>query len=74
MSRHHPPRPDAGRVPSPCVSVCRMNATTGWCEGCHRTLEEIAAWSTMSDRDKRAVWKQLPARRQAAARAATEGS
>lgn len=51
-----------------------MNATTGWCEGCHRTLEEIAAWSTMSDRDKRAVWKQLPARRQAAARAATEGS
>jgi predicted Fe-S protein YdhL (DUF1289 family) len=51
-----------------------MNAATGWCEGCHRTLEEIAAWSTMSDGDKRAVWKQLPARRQAAARTSPEGS
>jgi predicted Fe-S protein YdhL (DUF1289 family) len=51
-----------------------MNASTGWCEGCHRTLEEIAAWSTMSDADKRAVWKQLPARRQAAAHRSPEGS
>jgi predicted Fe-S protein YdhL (DUF1289 family) len=40
-----------------------MNAQTGWCEGCFRTLDEIAAWSSMSDRDKRAVWKLLPARR-----------
>lgn len=74
MSPRVPSPPQQGRVPSPCVSVCRMNAATGWCEGCHRTLEEIAAWSTMSDGDKRAVWKQLPARRQAAARTSPEGS
>ncbi|MFN3298025.1 DUF1289 domain-containing protein [Caldimonas sp.] len=74
MSPRVPSPPQPGRVPSPCVSVCRMNAATGWCEGCHRTLQEIAAWSTMSDGDKRAVWKQLPARRQAAARMSPEGS
>ncbi|PPE65848.1 hypothetical protein C1704_12250 [Caldimonas caldifontis] len=51
-----------------------MNAATGWCEGCHRTLDEIAAWSTMSDLDKRAVWKRLPARRDAAAQIRAEGT
>lgn len=50
-------------IPSPCVSVCRMNARTGWCEGCFRTIDEIAAWSSMSDMQKRTVWKLLPARR-----------
>jgi uncharacterized protein len=44
-------------VPSPCVSVCRMNPGTQWCEGCFRTLEEIAAWSRMEDDGKREVWR-----------------
>jgi len=50
-------------VPSPCNSVCRMDARTGWCEGCARTLDEIAGWSTMSDEHKRAVWDLLDERR-----------
>ena len=50
-------------VPSPCISVCRMDARSGWCEGCLRTLDEIAAWSTMDDPGKRAVWDALPERR-----------
>jgi uncharacterized protein len=50
-------------VPSPCISVCRMDGRSGWCEGCLRTLDEIAAWSTLSDADKRAVWDSLPQRR-----------
>ena len=49
--------------PSPCINVCRMDAGTGWCEGCQRTLHEIATWSGLSDDDKRAVWRALPARR-----------
>ena len=36
-------------VPSPCITVCRMDARTGWCEGCLRTIDEIAAWSAMDD-------------------------
>jgi predicted Fe-S protein YdhL (DUF1289 family) len=40
-----------------------MDARTGWCEGCLRTLDEIAAWSVMDDDEKRAVWSALALRR-----------
>jgi len=52
-------------VPSPCINVCRMNPQTQLCEGCFRTLDEIAAWSTLSDGEKSAVLAQLPSRRAA---------
>ena len=51
-------------VPSPCTNVCKIDPTTGWCEGCARTLDEIAAWSTLSDDTKLDVWDALAARRQ----------
>ncbi len=44
---------------SPCISVCRMDARMGWCEGCLRRLEEISRWSTMSDLERRAVWARV---------------
>jgi predicted Fe-S protein YdhL (DUF1289 family) len=50
-------------VGSPCNNVCRMNPGTGLCEGCFRTLDEIAAWSAMSSPEKLAVLAQLAARR-----------
>ncbi len=50
------------QVPSPCQSVCVMHADTGWCEGCLRTLDEIAAWGRMDNPAKRAVWALLPGR------------
>lgn len=49
----------ASPVPSPCISVCRMDAVSGWCEGCFRTLDEIAEWGMSSEAQKRAVWKLL---------------
>ncbi|NMG65547.1 DUF1289 domain-containing protein [Azoarcus indigens] len=52
-------------VASPCIGVCRMNPATGWCEGCLRTLDEIANWSRASDADKRRVLLALAVRRQA---------
>ena len=55
------PRVDA--VASPCTSVCKMDARSGWCEGCLRNLDEIAGWSVMSDDEKRAVWDALALRR-----------
>jgi len=54
----------ADDVASPCINVCRMNPDTGLCEGCLRTLDEIAAWSAMSAEEKRAVLARLPSRRQ----------
>jgi uncharacterized protein len=50
-------------VASPCVSVCRMDEANGLCEGCHRTIDEIAVWSLLDDAEKRAVIAQLPRRR-----------
>jgi hypothetical protein len=41
-----------------------MDAATGWCAGCHRTIDEIAAWSHMDEGAKRAVWADLARRRQ----------
>jgi uncharacterized protein len=47
---------------SPCINVCRMNAALGLCEGCARTIGEIAAWGQMADWDKQVVWLDLPER------------
>jgi len=58
-----PNPPLAPPVPSPCINVCRMNAGTGWCEGCLRTIDEIAVWSRLSDAHKRVVWQQLEQRK-----------
>lgn len=43
-----------------------MEAASGLCEGCLRTLDEIAGWSRDSDDQKRAVWARIEARRAAA--------
>jgi predicted Fe-S protein YdhL (DUF1289 family) len=51
-----------GPVPSPCVGVCRMDAASGLCQGCLRTLDEITAWSRLADDGKRQAWDQLERR------------
>jgi len=56
-------RVDVSPIPSPCTSVCTIDPATGWCAGCLRTIDEIAAWGSLDDRAKRAVWKLLPQRR-----------
>ncbi len=53
---------DPQTVASPCMSVCQMDATTGLCVGCLRTLDEIAQWGNASAAFKRAVWTNIEAR------------
>lgn len=55
----------AADVPSPCISICRMSATTELCEGCFRTRSEIAGWSSADDDSKRALWRVVEQRMQA---------
>lgn len=43
-----------------------MNAASQLCDGCFRTLDEIAAWSLMDDEGKRTVWARIEQRVQAA--------
>lgn len=51
-------------VPSPCVSLCKMDMQRQYCMGCLRTIDEIIAWGKADDDYKRAVWAELPLRRQ----------
>lgn len=48
---------------SPCINVCRMEAASGLCAGCLRTLDEIAAWATASDEQKRRILAAVARRR-----------
>ena len=48
--------------PSPCTGVCRIDADAGWCSGCRRTLDEIAAWGNAPAAFKQAVLAQLDER------------
>ncbi|MEO8674997.1 MAG: DUF1289 domain-containing protein [Casimicrobiaceae bacterium] len=50
-------------VASPCISVCEMDVVSGYCNGCLRTIDEIAAWSVLDAAGKRAVLAALPSRR-----------
>jgi uncharacterized protein len=50
-------------VASPCVSVCRMDEASGLCQGCLRTLDEIAVWSLLDDAEKLSIIALLPRRR-----------
>jgi predicted Fe-S protein YdhL (DUF1289 family) len=49
---------------SPCIGICRIDAATGLCEGCLRTLGEIADWPMLSVREKDALLWRLQERRQ----------
>lgn len=49
-------------VASPCISICRMSPGTGLCEGCFRTRDEIATWSSASEDDKRRIWRAIDQR------------
>jgi predicted Fe-S protein YdhL (DUF1289 family) len=59
----NPPDASSTPVPSPCISVCRIDPATGLCTGCARTLDEIASWSTLDEDARREVWAAITARR-----------
>ncbi|WP_232470801.1 DUF1289 domain-containing protein [Caballeronia hypogeia] len=40
-----------------------MNPETGFCDGCFRTIDEIAAWASSDDDEKRAVLARAESRR-----------
>jgi uncharacterized protein len=48
---------------SPCIGVCQLDGKTQACIGCGRTIAEIAAWSDLSDEERRAIVARLKASR-----------
>jgi hypothetical protein len=49
-------------IESPCIKVCAMDAASGLCIGCGRTLDEIARWSSFTDAERCAIMGALPER------------
>ncbi|HEX4410148.1 MAG TPA: DUF1289 domain-containing protein [Xanthobacteraceae bacterium] len=47
---------------TPCINVCVVHPVAGLCIGCGRTIDEIARWSGMSDRERDDVIALLPRR------------
>lgn len=49
----------SARPVSPCVRLCHIEAESQLCQGCARSLDEIARWTTMSESEKASVWQRL---------------
>ena len=69
-----PSAPSPVPVASPCIDVCAIDPRTGWCAGCLRTLDEIAAWGSLDNAAKRTVWKRLHERRATLERESAQGA
>jgi|TARA_B110000438_G_C15634720_1_gene572575 predicted Fe-S protein YdhL (DUF1289 family) len=48
-------------IKSPCNDKCSSN--NGYCTGCYRHIDEIVNWTTMSDKERKEVYKKIEKRR-----------
>ena len=46
-------------LPSPCISICKLNKSTGFCDGCFRTINEISQWPSMTDVERMSLLEKL---------------
>ena len=42
-------------IQSPCIGVCNMDDSTGLCQGCYRTMDEIQGWWDLDNTQKQVV-------------------
>jgi predicted Fe-S protein YdhL (DUF1289 family) len=49
-------------IVSPCIGVCAINDSNGFCQGCYRTVEEIREWWNMTDEERDKVMGTLDQR------------
>jgi len=57
---------------TPCVKICTLDARSGLCLGCGRTLDQIARWGSMSEAERAHIMAEL-AQRAARGPVATAG-
>tara|TARA_R110002094_G_scaffold150141_5_gene138580 strand:- start:562 stop:843 length:282 start_codon:yes stop_codon:yes gene_type:complete len=53
----------SGAVPSPCISLCTLDAAGQSCRGCGRSVVEITGWRDMAAAQRAAVLLRLRASR-----------
>jgi predicted Fe-S protein YdhL (DUF1289 family) len=51
--------PRATMIESPCVKICSLDARSGQCLGCGRTIDEIARWTDMGGGERTRVMGEL---------------
>ena len=49
-------------IESPCVKICVIHPIERLCTGCHRTIEEISAWSRLPQIERDKIINELPER------------
>lgn len=49
-------------IETPCTKVCAVDPLHELCVGCGRNRDEIAGWTTMTDRERFRVMRELPRR------------
>ncbi len=49
-------------VQSPCIKICVVHPTERICTGCLRSIDEIGAWSRMSNKARAQLLDELPSR------------
>jgi uncharacterized protein len=47
-------------IESPCVKICTLDARSGLCLGCGRTVNEISRWIEMSEAERARIIAELP--------------
>ncbi|MBR2655983.1 MAG: DUF1289 domain-containing protein [Loktanella sp.] len=53
---------ERAEIDSPCIKICVIQPETRLCTGCLRTIDEITAWSRMTQEARAEVMADLPAR------------
>jgi len=53
-------------IESPCINICTLDARSGLCLGCGRTIDEIARWTAISAAERAHIMNELPVRLAAA--------
>jgi predicted Fe-S protein YdhL (DUF1289 family) len=49
-------------IETPCEKVCVVDAASGLCRGCGRSLSEIERWTAYSDGERSRIMTELPGR------------
>ena len=65
-------KPSRAVMQTPCVKICTIDARSGLCLGCGRTLDQIARWAGMSDAERARIMAELAQRRTGGAVATAE--
>jgi uncharacterized protein len=44
---------------TPCIKICTVDAATGLCAGCGRTMAEIVQWTRLTGDERRRIMAGL---------------